>query len=193
MTAPPSDKQCAEQPQRRAVLPKAAGTVTYFDPKYGECVALAWTLKQVCAYAEQVAAAVTEDRDCWKAVAEGTAELYSIERDELKATVAERDAEKQRADSLAVRVMELEAERGEIVGYAPFGDGGFGKAVRISGYFGYTESEVLGYVAARARIEGFHGPARTRLSELRWEIRPVFGDTRLCSAILADSEGKGDA
>lgn len=49
-----------------------------------------------------------------------------------------------------------------------------GLTLRISGYVGDTETEVLGHVLARARREGFTGTAQERMAELGWRVEPMF-------------------
>lgn len=60
-------------------LPKAAGTVTYFAPSRGECAALAYTEKQMHAYAKRYAAAETKRADALQArVAELERRLFVL-------------------------------------------------------------------------------------------------------------------
>lgn len=67
----------------------------------------------------------------------------------------------------------------DVVGFAPFGNGGYGKAVALLGYAGRTEAEVTGFVHARARAEGFKGSAQDRLQSLGWDIRPLTASIAL--------------
>lgn len=60
-------------------------------------------------------------------------------------------------------------------GYAVFGTSEeYPRPIRIPGYDGSTQAEVLAVVLVRARKEGFKGGAEERLAELGWEVQPFY-------------------
>lgn len=62
------------------------------------------------------------------------------------------------------------------IGHCAFGIDTDGQAVPMWEYAARTPGEVKGKVLTRANAEGFRGTADERLSELGWEVRPVFGE-----------------